>query len=438
MLFHRGHKAVLVNSAHQHGRKVRIMSHTPLLKHIRGFLLASAALAAVASCGAHSASLSTDTTSHKDVTAMSLGETSSSPTTDGAVVPANGGAVANTVQLSSANIMPPPYTGPGSYASPDGSGSACTQQDPCSIDTGLESGGIVVLMDGIYEVEPELSVPSGVTLRGQNKWAAHVSFIGEGDEGLLVGGTIMDFELSAPAVWSAVELDSPDAVMDGMLVHDVNSAPSRDYGGHDSPDPACVSQGAVDAVGGATIKNNVFYNIGTRPDLTTHCGYYHTVYISNHNEVVGNFFAVHVGGFCVHNWDVGDNDNLIAGNTIIDCHKSPVVNEGTLTNVLKDNILRGSGTRDSRCDVISGGPEGSLITASNNLCDMSEGSGVIQKSNVQSRGGVNLMIVAGSSIVSDFQNATTAAEKIAVAVKYSVDRLMTDNAGYDYTTSYRP
>jgi len=426
------------NTGHEHGSKVHVMSHTPLLKHLQGLLFAVATLAVVSCSGSLSAGSPADLTSHGDAGAAPLDAPSSTLSTDGTVAPPNGGAAPNDTQVGSGSNTPPAYTGPGNYASPNGSGSACTQQNPCSIGTALENGGTVVLMDGIYEVTPKLSVPSGVTLRGQSKWGAHVHFTGHSDEGLLVDGTIMDFELSAPSVWSAVELNSPGAVMDGMLIHDVNSAPSRDYGGHDSPDPACVSQGAVDAVGGATIKNNVLYNIGTRPDLSTHCGYYQTVYNSNHNEVVGNLFAVHVGGFCVQNWDVGDKYNLIAGNTIIDCNKSPVVNEGSTTNVLKDNILRGSGTRDGRCDVVSGGPEGSLITASNNLCDISEGSGVIQTLYVQSRGGVNLMAVPGSTIVSDFHNATTAAEKIAVAVKYSVDRSTTGNAGYDFASSYQP
>jgi hypothetical protein len=437
-VFYRWQKEFFENTGHEHRSKVHVMNHKPLLKHLQGFLFAVTILAGVACSESLSTGSSAGMTSHGNAGAAPLDATSSTPLTDGAVAPPNGDAAPNDTQVSSDSNTPPTYTGPGNYASFNGSGSACTQHNPCSMSTALENGGTVVLMDGIYEVTPKLSVPSGVTLRAQNKWGAHVRFTGHSGEGLLVGGTIMDFELSAPSVWSAVELNSPSAVMDGMLIHDVNSAPSRDYGGHDSPDPACVSQGAVDAVGGATIKNNVFYNIGTRPDLSTHCGYYHTVYNNNHNEVVGNLFAVHVGGFCVHNWDVGDKHNLIAGNTIIDCNISPVVNEGSTTNVLKDNILRGSGTRGGRCDTVSGGPEGSLITASNNLCDISKGSGIIQTSNVQSRGGVNLMTVAGSTIVSDFRNATTAAKKIAVAVNYSVDRSNTGNAGYDFATSYQP
>lgn len=83
---------------------------------------------------------------------------------------------------------PPPPPGPvdpiptgARYASPTGSGSACSDAAPCSFDTALSVAGVVVLKDGVYpgvgwngSAEPR-RILSGSTVRAQNAGGAVIN-----------------------------------------------------------------------------------------------------------------------------------------------------------------------------------------------------------------------------------------------------------------------
>jgi hypothetical protein len=83
-------------------------------------------------------------------------------------------------------VDPPPPVAGARYASPVGSGTACTDAAPCSLDTALGVVGVVVLKDGTYpgigwngSAEPR-RILSGSTVQAQNPGGAVINglFIG--------------------------------------------------------------------------------------------------------------------------------------------------------------------------------------------------------------------------------------------------------------------
>ena len=83
-------------------------------------------------------------------------------------------------------VDPPPPVAGARYASPAGSGTACTDAAPCSLDTALGVVGVVVLKDGTYpgigwngSAEPR-RILSGSTVQAQNPGGAVINglFIG--------------------------------------------------------------------------------------------------------------------------------------------------------------------------------------------------------------------------------------------------------------------
>ena len=94
-----------------------------------------------------------------------------------------------------AAVWPPP-----AMASPSGSGSACTEASPCSLDTALSVVGTVILKDGTYPIigwngsAEARRILSGSTVRAQNPGGAVIN-------GLWIGrSTRKDSEHPRPGV----------------------------------------------------------------------------------------------------------------------------------------------------------------------------------------------------------------------------------------------
>lgn len=146
----------------------------------------------VASAGA-STTLTWGSTGASACTLSALGQSQAVPTSGSvsapvsqpltATVTCDGVSASVDVTIASAPPPPPPPPPPPSgarWAAPNGTGSACTEVAPCSLDTALSVVGTVVLKDGTYPVigwngsaEPR-RILSGSTVRAQNPGGAVV------------------------------------------------------------------------------------------------------------------------------------------------------------------------------------------------------------------------------------------------------------------------
>jgi copper-binding protein NosD len=319
----------------------------------------------------------------------------------------------------------PSYTADGAFAAPDGSGSECTMVAPCSRQTAMDKADTIILLDGIYKVPETWYVPSGKLVVAYRKWAARVDFTSARYIQFDVSGEIRNLEITAPASYTAVELQS-GAIADGLLIHDANTDDSYDYStwkGCGTSGPQCVCQGTIDSHSNAKVINTVLYRTGIREGAEG-CSVYHPIYFTSNNVIHNNLIVQTRGGWGIHAWQSSSTNNDISGNTIIgvEGHQG-IITYGNASNVIKNNVI----TQSSGCIRIYAGGS---INASNNICKLPNSTKGV---GVTTEGDISPAEVSYATIIAEFDAATTSIEKIKVAKKYSMDHTKTNGAGYVYT-----
>jgi len=325
-----------------------------------------------------------------------------------------------TASSDEANV-PPTFMGDGAFASPTGTGTTCSIDDPCDWKTAISSSkDTVVLLDGVYVLSEVWTIPAEKTVTAHHKWAAKIEGTGFREYFFNVYGTLKHVEITAPESWSVIELRE-HAVADGIFLHDANTLPGKPYPGGSVPSH-CVQQGAIDTEPHSQVINSVIYNTGLR-DGADRCNVYHPIYYTHHNVLRNNLIFHHMGGWCIHAWQAFNINNDISQNTTISCDNEGIIAWGHDTNIVEHNVV----TQSRGCINIYGGADS--LSGFNNICtDTSHTTGV----GATTDGDIGPAEVPVQTIVVDFENATTAQEKIRVAKRYSMDHALTNGAGYIY------
>jgi hypothetical protein len=384
-----------------------------------------------------------------------------------------------TVEVLDPDAAPPPLDAAlpadAAFASPIGSGTACTREAPCDWQTATRSTvfATTVLLDGTYAVGPGRvwCVREGRTVVADHRFGATIVFEGNSDAtgddegscsngsgfGFGVHGTLDGVEIIAPARWSAIDVHPPPgvrAVLRNLWVHDVNTAPQV-YGGYGN----CVQQGAIDLDHGE-LRDSVVYRVGqrtgvdgTRGPTLESCINYHLVYIGPEAQVTNNLLADGFGGWCVHGYTLDDVHDEVRQNTLSGCHQGAVIFPFVSDNVVSLNVMV-----NGRTDTVPGWPSpasspygtciiayesadlGTSSFAIGNVCRNNPNDALyvrasesFDRSSFDGTADVAPALVPTAALVAGLDGATTSEARLAFLGTVSVDRVASHGAGFAVT-----